>query len=87
MVIIKQNYLVIKRMFSSSRPQSSPLKALPHRIELRISTPSDVQHQEKKKETCQGKVVIHTGVLVMESFLVTDFYPEAITPSDGKQNI
>ena len=90
MVNIKQNYLVIKRMYSSPRPQSSPFKALPHRIEQGFQLPQTChttkKKKKKKKETCQGKVIIHTGVLVMESFLVTHFYPEARTPSDGKQN-
>ena len=53
MVIIKQNYLVIKWMYSSPSPQTSPLKALPHRIELRISTLSEVPYQ--KKETTKKK--------------------------------
>ena len=44
---------------------------------LRCPTPEKRNHQ--------GKVVMHTGVLVMESFLATNFYPEVRTPSDGKK--
>lgn len=52
-LVIKQDCLVIKWMYSSPSPQSISLQALPHRIRLRISTLSDVPHQ--KKETTKEK--------------------------------
>lgn len=88
MVIIKQNYLVIKWMYSFPRPQSSPLKALPHRMEQGFQHPQmshTIKKKKKMKETCQGKVIIHTGVLVMESFLVKIFTQKLEHPLMGSK--
>ena len=74
-------------VFLPKTPKQSP-QGTSSQNGTRISTPSNVPHQKKKKkmkETCQGKVIIHTGVLVMESFLVKIFTQKLEHPLMGSK--